>query len=127
MLLSNPCRDGQNTGAVRDPLKTELREFSFELVYDKVDFIVIPFVTHILLALFQLASVFKGDITDQNLSAGVQMILQNAQEGDLLFIRQMMQEVGRYLTRPRPSTERSRAALLCSHRQSRTIRYQCRC
>lgn len=60
---------------MRDPLKTELREFSFELVYDKVDFIVIPFVTHVLLALFQLASVFKGDITNQNLSAGVQMIL----------------------------------------------------
>ena len=93
---SDFCWDGQNTGAVRDLLKTELREFSFELVYNKVDFIVIPFVTHGLLALFQLASVFKGNVTNQNLSAGVQMIPQNPQEGDLLFISQMMQGVGRH-------------------------------
>ena len=40
------------------------------------DFIVIPFVTHILPALFQLPSVIKGHVTDQNLPAGVQMIAQ---------------------------------------------------
>ena len=77
---SDFCWDGQNTGAVRALLETELWEFSFELVYDKVDFIVIPFVTHVLLALFQLASVFKGDITNQDLPTRIQMIPQAPQE-----------------------------------------------
>ena len=70
---SDLCWEGAHTGALRDLPKTELREFSCELVYDEVDFIVIPFVTHILPALLQLTSVFKGNVTNQNLSTGVQM------------------------------------------------------
>ena len=93
---SDFCRDGQNTGAVRELLETELREFSFELVYDKVDFIVIPFVTHGLPALLQLRTGFKGHVADQDLSSGVQMLPQDAQEEDLLCIRQMMQGVSRH-------------------------------